>query len=103
MYPTSFMNQVVQDWEMAPYTSFSATNNTVCPSTTPNMAMSRKFYGTDFGCNCLGIYSKHITGANTMIKGIGCNYNQTKYGCQNCPSLNPIRQANFNGTMICAA
>lgn len=102
-YPTTFMNQVSADWSFAPYTSFVATNNTNCPTTAPAQAMGRRFYGTNLGCDCLGIYSKYITGDNSMIPGTACNWNQTKYGCQNCPPINTIRQSVFNGTMICAS
>lgn len=57
LYPTSFMNQVTQDWDFAPYTSFVATNNTFCPANAPEIAIGRRFYGTDLGCDCLGIFS----------------------------------------------
>ena len=102
-YPTTFMNQVTQDWEIAPYTDIIVSSDSSCPSTHPNLAMSRKFYGSVIGCDCLGIYSEYITGDNSMVWNEKCDYNQTRYGCRQATPIQPVRQPYFNDTIICAA
>jgi hypothetical protein len=90
-YPTGFMNQVAVEWQTQPLVSIVATNNTFCPTSNPQLVIGRHFYGTDIGCDCLGIYSQYITGDNSMVYGAECSYNQTRYGCDQAYSINPIR------------
>ena len=84
-YPTTFMNQVSQDWASEPYSDLMVVNATstkaACPADYPNIVMGRKFYGTMLGCDCLGIYGADMTGDNSMIPQMSCDYNQTRYGC----------------------
>jgi hypothetical protein len=38
-----------------------------------------------------------------MNVGAVCTYNETRYGCDQVYAINPIRQGNFNNTMLCGA
>jgi hypothetical protein len=91
------MNQVTDDWNSLPLTDIVVTTEEYCPSDAPEIVLGRRWYGTDLGCDCLGIYDYDITGDNTMVIGIACDYNQTLYGCRQCPALSPVRQAQING------
>jgi len=90
-YPTGFMNDVANEWNTPLLTQIVVTNNTYCPTNAPQLVIERQFYGSDLGCNCLGIYSKYITGANTLNPGEKCDRNQTKYGCVNVKPIQPIK------------
>lgn len=61
-YPTGFMNQVAAEWQTLPLVAIVATNNTFCPTTAPELILGRHYYGTTIACDCLGIYSRYITG-----------------------------------------
>ena len=59
--------------------------------------------GSDMGCNCLGIYSQYITGDNSLIEGVQCTRNQTRYGCLPVKPIWPARMGQFNGVRICGS
>jgi len=79
------------------------TSNTYCPTSHPEIVLSRHFYGSDLGCDCLGIYSQWITGQNSMNQGEDCSYNQTRYGCLQATPITPVRQAQINNLRVCGS
>ena len=52
-----FINQISRDWSTAPFIDIVVTNETTCPESHPDIVFSRPFYGTDSGCNCLGVFA----------------------------------------------
>lgn len=104
VYPTGFMNEVAAIWDSSTLTAvavFSDLNYQQCPSAYPVPVLSRHWYGTNIGCDCVGIYSQWITDENTFVLGAQCTYNQTKYGCSQATPYSPIRQSIINNTLIC--
>jgi hypothetical protein len=85
------MNDVSDEWKMPTLSSLVVTTNTYCPPSHPQVVLERQFYGSELGCNCLGIYAKYMNGDNTLIKGAVCDRNQTKNGCINIKPINPIK------------
>ena len=73
-YDTGFMNQVSSDWATEPFYKVWTTNNTNCGNGADEV-FYRPFYGSSFGCDCLGIFSIHMTGDNLMIWGWRCDRN----------------------------
>jgi hypothetical protein len=63
------MNDVADEWNQPTLTNLVVTNNTYCPQNAPELVLERQFYGSDMGCNCLGIFSKYIRNDNTLIPG----------------------------------
>ena len=102
-YPTGFMNQVAADWQSPPLTDIQVTTNTYCPTDAQTIVFGRHWYGSNIGCDCLGIYSEWITGQNSMVRGAECTYNQTRYGCDQVYPLTPVRQAQINGMRVCGS
>jgi hypothetical protein len=97
------MNQVAADWNSTAFTNIVVTSNSYCPDDAPEIVLGRHFYGSNVGCDCLGIFNYDITGDDTMIVGEVCTYNQTRYGCDQCWPLTPIRQAQLNNLRVCGA
>ena len=40
-----------------PFIDIIVTENTICPVSHPDIVFSRPFYGSDAGCDCLGVYA----------------------------------------------
>ena len=53
-----YIHQIKRDWETAPFVDIIVTEETVCPESHPDLVFSRPYYGTDTGCNCLGVWQE---------------------------------------------
>jgi hypothetical protein len=75
-YPTGFMNQVGGDWNSTMLNDITVVSgDDYCPDDYPEITYGRRFYGTGIACDCIGINSRWITGANTMNLDAVCTYN----------------------------
>ena len=78
-----FMNQVADDWRQDPYTNLTVTSGASCPSDHPKAVYDRVWHGMRHGCNCLGIYDRHIDRDDRLIEEDVCTHNETRAGCRN--------------------
>ena len=78
-----FMNQVADDWRQDPYTNLTVTSGASCPSDHPKAVYDRVWHGMRHGCNCLGIYDRHIDRYDRLIEEDVCTHNETRAGCRN--------------------
>ena len=51
-----YIHQVAADWDVPPFIDIVTTSETVCPESHPDVVFSRPFYGSDTGCDCLGVW-----------------------------------------------
>jgi hypothetical protein len=49
------MNQVSFDWNSTALVSLTVTNESICPTDYPEIVFGRHWYGTDIGCDCVGV------------------------------------------------
>ena len=102
IYNFAAVNQVSRDWETKPFVALTVTNNTYCPSTHPDTVVSRPFFGTDVGCDCIGIYDPWIyDGGDSITPSLRCGFNETRVRCRDAQEIWPIQMGQLNGQRIC--
>ena len=106
LFSFDLFNQIPLDWQRNPYTSITVTSETRCPDSHPEVVFARPWYGTNIGCDCIGILQSQ-TGYD--LEGWGnqvrlshyCTGNQTYAGCVFEAALHPVMMSQFNGLRIC--
>ena len=81
-YSFSYVNQIPRDWKKEPFSSLMVTNETYCPESHPELAFSRPWYGSDIGCDCLGIKAidralNEASNEDRIEQGSRCVRNET--------------------------
>jgi len=73
-HPTSYLNQVVYDWQTVPFVNITVTDETSCPENT-DLVIQRDWYGMQVACDCLFVWDYDISTDNEMVLGAYCDYN----------------------------
>ena len=94
-FSLSFVNQVARDWQKESFSSLLVTREAQCPDSHPMIAMSRPWFGTDIGCDCLGIVneSKLLDNSNKILVGESCSTINLSYGCKTVEASPPVLMA----------
>jgi len=98
---TGFMNKVATEWNTQPYINITVVKTKYCPLEFPELVFDRMFYGSDFGCNCLGIFDSDVSVPNQLEAQFTCGYNETIAGCGEVYGIPPIRMGQFDTHRIC--
>ena len=77
--PTNYINQIVDDWSVQPFTDIMVTEDFLCPEGWSEV-YERVWYGQDIACDCLQTTRYRCTTesfCHKMVIGDTCTKNQT--------------------------
>ena len=110
---TAYVKQMVQDWDRKPFIDIEIVKEALITDTYGRQVQGstcgvdqREVYegiwgGNDVGCDCLGICGYDMSGCYMMHVGVGCTYNQTRYGCAQYNGFPAVKMGVFEEKRIC--